>query len=230
MRRAYWIAMVIGCLTALTPARAQYYAPEPEVGVTGPLVWNFGGTLNVPLSDTADRQNVGGGFAAGLTFNFSRYAGIQFEYGGDWATLKSGKLANNGVSGTASFQYFDLNLLVHPGRAGPVSFYLIGGGGLYYRWASITKVTGTTLAPYCDPWLYYCSVVPVDAHSVLGSRDSWDWGLDAGVGVTFALSPPVRLYLEARYHYVFGPTFTDSGGQKRSADGQFLPITLGVRF
>jgi opacity protein-like surface antigen len=231
MRRVYLGAFVIGLLAAAAPAAAQtFQAPEEELGVTGPFGWNFGGTLNVPLSSTADRINVGGGFAAGLTYNVSPYTGLQFEYGGNWSTLKSGKLANNGVSGTASFQYFNLNVVVRPGRAGHVGFYLIGGGGLYYRYAAITKVTGTTIAPYCDPWLYYCSAVPVPATSVLGTRDSWDWGLDAGLGIAFAVAPPIRLYLEARYHYVFGPSFTDSSGVKHTADGQYLPITLGLRF
>jgi hypothetical protein len=40
----------------------------------------------------------------------------------------------------------------------------------------------------------------------------------------------VRLYLEARYHYIFGPSFTAADGRKRSADGQYVPITLGIRF
>jgi hypothetical protein len=70
----------------------------------------------------------------------------------------------------------------------------------------------------------------VSASSVVAFRDTWDWGLDAGVGVTFAVAPVVRLYLEVRYHYIFGPDFTDSTGNERNADGQFLPITLGVRF
>jgi opacity protein-like surface antigen len=228
IRGAFFAAIVIG-LAVATPARAQFAAPELELGYTGPFVWNFGATLLVPLAEQADRQYVGGGFTAGLTYNWSAIAGLQFEYGGNWSSLKTGSLSAAGVSGTASFQYLDLNVVLHPGRAGPASFYFIGGGGLYYRWAHITKATGTTLAPYCDPWLYYCSVVPVTAQTVLGSRDSWDWGFDVGVGVSFAVSPPLRLYLEARYHYVFGPSFTDSSGTKRNADGQFLPITFGIR-
>ena len=117
---------------------------------------------------------------------------------------------------------------VHPYRS--VGFYLIGGGGLYYRSVTVTRYQGTTLAPYCDPWLYYCSAVPVSASSVLGTRSRWDWGLDVGAGVTFTVSPPVSLYFEVRYHYIFDGTFTDSSGKKTSADGQYLPITLGVRF
>jgi hypothetical protein len=230
MRRAQLVSMLIG-LAAAVPARGQFYGPEQELGVTGPLVWNFGGAAVVPLGPQADRLNLGGGFTAGLTFNPHPVLGLQLEYGGSWASLKSGSgpLAAQGIGGTGSFQYLDLNLVVHPGRAGPASFYLVGGGGLYYRYATITRVTGTAVVPYCDPWLYYCSATPVSTGTVLGSRSSWDWGLDAGLGVTFAVAPPLRLYLEARYHYVFGPSFTTSTGQRRTADGEFLPLVIGIR-
>jgi hypothetical protein len=234
MRRLRLGFMVLGCLAALAPlgARGQYYGPpaDVETGFTGPLVWNFGGTLAVPLGHSADRTDVGGGFALGLTYNPANWGGIQFEYAAVWSNLKNKvNLAN--ISGHGFLQYFDLNLLVHPAHAGrAVSFYLVGGGGLYYRSVTVTQYQGTTLAPYCDPWLYYCSAVPVSAASVLGSRSTWDWGLDAGIGVTFLVAPPVRLYLEARYHYIFGPSFTNSSGSKQSADGQYIPITFGVRF
>jgi hypothetical protein len=94
----------------------------------------------------------------------------------------------------------------------------------------VTRIDGVAVAPYCDPYLFYCSAVPVATGTVIGSRSSWDWGLDAGIGFTYAVAPLVRLYAEVRYHYIFGPSFTDVNGQERTADGQFLPLTLGVRF
>jgi opacity protein-like surface antigen len=228
-----WVT--IGWLVALAPAQSwgQTWAPPeaPEMGVTGRLVWNIGGTMNVPLSSTADNQDLGWGFAVGLTYNPSLWGGIQFEYGADWANLKTGKAAGLGIHGTSFFQYFNLNLLVRPVHPlGAVGFYLIGGGGLYYRSVDISRIDGTVPVTYCDPWLYYCSVVPATSSTLLATRSSWDWGLDAGVGVTFALSPVTRLYLEARYHYIWGPEFTAQDGSKHSANGQYIPLTLGVRF
>jgi opacity protein-like surface antigen len=231
MRIAHVRWMVLGCVLAgAIPLRAS--GQQPEMGFTGPLVWNIGGALLVPLSDSADRVDVGGGFAVGLTYNPSPFAGVQFEYGVDWANLKTGRLQSVGIGGNALLQYFNLNIGLHPAPspARAIGFYVLGGGGLYYRSVDVTRATGTAVVPYCDPWLYYCSAVPVSTATLIGSRSSWDWGLDAGVGVTFAVSPPVRLYLEARYHYIFGPSFTDNTGAKRTADGQYLPITLGVRF
>ncbi len=224
--RVIWM---LGCMAALAPglAKGQGYA---EPGVTGPIGWNIGGTIAFPLGDSADRVNVAGGLAAGVTFNFARNFGAQLEYGADWSSLKTGQLQNVGIGGNALLQYFDLNLVFHPTRAGAIGFYLIGGGGLYYRGAEVTKAEGTIIQPYCDPWLYYCSAVPVPVESILGSRSSWDFGLDGGVGMTFAIAPPLRLYLEARYHYIFGPSYTAANGERRAADGQYLPLTLGLRF
>ncbi len=230
MARVRVVLAMIGCVAALASAQAQTQVYDPEAGITGPFVWNLGGTLAVPLGSQSDRVDTGGGFTVGLTFNPNPVAGVQFEYGANWSSLKTGTLANNGIGGNAFMQYFDLNAVLHPVHAGAISFYLLGGGGLYYRSADVTRVEGTTIAPYCDPWLFYCSAVPVTAVSVIGSRSSWDWGLDAGLGLTFAVAPPVRLYAEVRYHYIFGPSYTSSDGSKRTADGQILPLTLGVRF
>jgi opacity protein-like surface antigen len=224
--------MMLGCLAAFAPAHAlgqDYY--EQETGFVGPLVWNLGGSLTVPLGDSADRVDLGGGFAVGVTYNASPALGVQFEYGADWANLKTSPRLGADISGNALLQYFNLNAFIrplHPARR--IGMYLVGGGGLYYRSADITRFEGTVPAAYCDPWLFYCSTVPVAASTVLASRSSWDWGLDAGLGFTFAVAPHVRLYAEARYHYIFGPSFTQPNGTRRSADGQYLPLTLGVRF
>jgi hypothetical protein len=227
MRVVIWVW--VGLLTA-SPGAAWGQTYAPELGVTGPFVWNLGGSVVWPLDDSADRSHTAGGLTVGVTFNPNPVAGLQFEYGANWSNLKTGRLSSAGIGGNGFLQYFDLNLMVRPGRSGRGSFYLIGGGGLYYRVADITKVEGTALAPYCDPYFYYCSVVPVTATSLIGSRNSWDWGLDAGLGVTFGVRPPVGVYLEVRYHYIFGPSYTDFEGAERNADGQYLPVTLGVRF
>jgi hypothetical protein len=231
MRLARAGILVLGFVAASVPAPAVGQTYEEEAGYfIGPLIWNFGGTLLVPLGDSEDRADVGGGFAAGLTYKVNPGLGGQFEYGINWAGLKTSPRLGADISGNALLQYFNLNAFLRPVRAGRVGMYLVGGGGLYYRRAEVTRFEGTAIAPYCDPWLYFCSATPVAVESVLGERSTWDWGLDAGVGFTFAVAPLVRLYIEARYHYIFGPEFTDASGNDRTADGQYLPITLGLRF
>jgi opacity protein-like surface antigen len=235
MVRKAVVAVVMVGLFAGAPARAQapYDEGDPyadDTGLVPRITWNVGGQVAFPLGAQADRVGTGWGFAVGLTYNPAPVYGIQLEYAADWASLLSGKLANAGITGDAFMQYFDLNAVVRPLHTGRVTLYLVGGGGLYYRRATVTQITGTALAPYCDPWLYYCSVVPVATGSVIGARSSWDWGLDAGVGLAIGAITHVRFYVEARYHYIFGPSYNAPGGGTRTADGQFLPLTVGARF
>ena len=234
MLRVKALCMMICCTAAaIAPAiaRGQDTMVEQETGIAGSFVWNLGGTLAVPLGESSNRSNVGGGLAVGLTYNFSALAGVQLEYGVDWSSLKTPSgLSALGISGNGLLQYFNLNLLVRPFHLGPVGVYLVGGGGPYYRRVQITSVSGTTLAAYCDPWFFYCSAVPVSAQAVVGSRSRWDWGADGGIGFTLPVAQTTRLYLEARYHYIWGPTFTSASGATAHANGQYVPITLGVRF
>jgi hypothetical protein len=45
----------------------------------------------------------------------------------------------------------------------------------------------------------------------------------------FQVTRSAHVFLESRYHYVFGPSFdTPTGSQK--ATGNYVPISLGVRF
>jgi hypothetical protein len=234
--RVGWLMLVSIAAFAASPARGQAPMPdpyEPTAGVTpGHITWNFGGSVLVPVSSSSDVSDVGGGLAVGLTFNAHKKAGIQLEYGANWSSLKnnSPRLNAAGIQGHGFLQYFNANVVVHPGHADRVGFYLIGGGGLYYRNIDVTRIEGTAVVPYCDPFLYYCSATPVSVQSVLGSRSSWDWGVDGGAGLTFAVSPPLRLYVEARYHYIWGPTFTGANGQRQTANGQYIPVTFGIQF
>lgn len=222
--------IILGSLCALLPAAAQAQAAAYDESLVRGFGFNIGGTLAAPVGDSADRVDLGWGFTLGATYNVNPRLGLQLEYGATWANLETGSLQAADIAGNAAFHYFNLNAVLTPVRQGRAGLYFVGGGGLYYRAAEVTRIEGTALAPYCDPWLYYCSAVPVTVESVLGSRDSWDWGLDAGIGFAFAVAPPVRFYLEVRYHYVFGPSFQDESGNERSADGQYVPFTLGVRF
>jgi hypothetical protein len=229
--------ILLGCVvaTAAMQAAAQtpYQTPAPyqEVQVFKRFEWNFGGMLLVPVGPSSDRSREGGGFTAGFTYNFQPVIGAQFEYALGLNTLKSSSaLQQQGIGGNGVLQYFNLNLVLHPVHSGAVGFYLIAGGGYYYRRVDVTQVQGTAVAPYCDPWLLYCSAVPVSVSSVIGSRTSWDWGADAGLGLTFGAPTHVQFYMEARYHYIWGPDFVGPTGQHTAANGQFVPIVLGARF
>ncbi|MFL5346401.1 MAG: outer membrane beta-barrel protein [Hyalangium sp.] len=195
----------------------------PHVG------FNIGGGLSIPFSDAGDRFQTGGSFQLGGTYYFMGRLGLQAEYLYSGYGIKSNLLDISGVQGNHVMQYGDLNVIYKIVQPRPFGIYVVGGPGIYYRRVQITEVLGTTVAPYCDPWLFYCYGAPVTVTDVLGSRSRTDFGLNAGLGVSLQLAGgPMSLYAEARYHYIFSGDIDTPDGPKK-ATGQYLPIVFGFR-
>ena len=57
-----------------------------------------------------------------------------------------------------------------------------------------------------------------------------DFGMNFGGGVSFPMGDSASFYIEARYHYIWGPTDGLDGKSYGKANGQFFPITGGIRF
>jgi opacity protein-like surface antigen len=189
-----------------------------------PFEFTVGGGATFPLSDSADRFDTGWNFTAGATWNASDTFGLRLDYLYSDHDVK-GEIFDTQLDATHVMQYASGSFVLQtPASDGP-SFYVLGGPGLYFRSSEITRFAGTGVASYCDPWLFYCytEVVPIEA--VIGKRDATDWGVQGGVGMSFRVTGSARLFLEARYHYVWGD---ELGG--RRANGQYIPISVGVRF
>ena len=117
----------------------------------------------------------------------------------------------------------------HESRVRP---YVIGGPGLYHRKVEIAHYVGDGVI--CNPYLYVCGTYPPD--QIAASRGGWDVGLNGGIGVGVRLAESAELFIEARYHYVWGPEIEPGIGPQptaagpRTVNGQYLPITIGVKF
>ncbi len=69
---------------------------------------------------------------------------------------------------------------------------------------------------------------------IVGKRTTSDVGMTVGGGVSFSLGDAAALYFEVRYHYIWGPRYsvtdpTTSKVYSGTANGQFLPIVVGIR-
>jgi len=233
------------------PPSAESYNPPPTAAIEPPynegppeskggddtdktaikmIGFNLGGMLSIPMGDSSDVLNVGGGFVAGISFRPTPVIGLRAEYSASWYGLKSNLLSSTNLDGNSSLQYLDLDIVVRPARVKRVGFYLLGGPGIYWRSADITKFDGVGVSTYCEPGAFFCYPTAVPVDRVLASHSTTDFGINGGIGMFLVLTPPLRLYLEARFHYIWGPEFTDVTGKKRSANGEYLPITLGVGF
>jgi hypothetical protein len=225
-------AFLVG-LSAAAPAQAQ----EDRS-----VFMNVGGGFTVPVSDVSERFGTGGGFNIGVIFEppATPLLGIQVEYAynglaGEDKNIPLFETPASLVTGEAlieshhSMHYLNFNGMLRMPGDSLFKAYAVGGGGAYYRSVSLTTpdVGYTT---YCDPYWYVCYPTVVELDRVIGDRSSWDPGINVGGGVTIALGEEALFYVETRWHYMWGPEFTDGEGVTRNANGQYFPVTFGFRF
>jgi opacity protein-like surface antigen len=212
------------------------FTPAASSAQDRPIHFNIGGGPTFVMGDLADKFDTGWGPAVGVTFDANEKIGFQFEYAYRWFAIPEETDASIGLL-DANHQTHQLSgniiaTLTQPDS--PVRFYVAAGPGMYYRKVEITRYAGTGVI--CDPYYYVCGSYPVEA--VLGSRGGWDFGINVGAGVGFALGDSGEFFVESKYHYVWGPeissstqlpsTFEGSGGS--GTNGSYLPLTFGFRF
>ncbi len=239
--RAVIACVVAGVMLAALPASAQ--DPEKRVHI------HFGSGPTITTGDVNTALGQGYNLNFGVTVNVNPKVGILFEYsynglgqkqlttdfyptppidGGTTATRET-------LYGDMNMQYGNFSAVFRPVPSNRLSPYLIGGGGIYYRPVKITTPGAGYVPGYCDPFWYYCTPggwVPVE--NIVGSRSSTDFGINLGGGVNFRVAESASVFVEMRYHYIWGPkyTYTDSNQQSvtKDANSAFYPITFGVRF
>jgi hypothetical protein len=228
------VAVAFGILLAAVPARAQ----------DKPVDINFGFGWAFPQMSFEDQKSFdtgwNGTFAA--TFNISPALGVQGEYmyarmDGPSRTI----LVSPTPGGVTSSQLLESNHQMHAFTGNlvfknmssdrVVGGYFLGGMGLYHRIVQITSpAVGYTT--FCDPFWYVCYPALVTVDNIIGDKSSNDFGINFGGGLT--IGHDAKFYVEARYHYVWGPTINPPAGttlpSNVSTNAQYFPLTFGVRF
>jgi hypothetical protein len=228
-RRKAAMAVLVVCMQAYCglPMKAQNSDSEPLRRLNS----NAAFTISAPLNQTANYVSAGWGVVYGAGFNFNKHHSVVGEV--LWNSLPPGDQAlapiraalqdpaiqghGNLVSATGNYR------LKFEGRV--YGIYFIGGSGLYYRNASLSRTVSAGNSVTCNPaWLWWgfsCSSGTVTANQSLASFSSSVLGGNAGVGITFRIpDSEYRFYIESRYHYA--PT--------KGVHTQMMPIAIGVRF
>jgi len=233
MRVRKWL-VIAALVAAAVPAAAQ--EEEKRVNL------NIGGGFTFATGTVRDHLGDGYNFNIGLIFNVKPALGFQVEYG--FSGLGSKKISipvsplpgdapvSTNFYGDMNMQFVDFNLVVKPPMQRAVKPYAMVGVGYYYRPVKVTTPSVGYVPGYCDPWWYVCypgGWVPTT--TIVGQRSSSDVGMNVGGGVAFPIGGGASGYVEARYHYIWGPTITNaSTGVSQKANGTFFPITFGIRF
>jgi opacity protein-like surface antigen len=215
--RAGLAVAVLGGLPALAGAQDKKVLVE------------FGGGGTFPLGNTGKAVSIGGNFTAGLEIYANEKVSLQLQYQYSRFDVKGNLFDVTAFDANHAMQYVDLNVVYASHGHHENGPYLAFGGGAYYRKVDITKFDGYSGGAVCNPWLFVCYPVGAPVEHVVGARSRWAFGLDVGAGMQFQVTRSAHVFLESRYHYVFGPSFdTPTGSQK--ATGQYVPISLGIRF
>lgn len=226
-------SLVVALLLSATTALAQV---DKRFDV------HIGGGYTFTAGESRDHVADSVNGVAGFTVNVGEKIGLQLEYGfvrgrdkEVMIPVASAPGAPGDVQGafTASMNmhYGNVNIIVKPRPGSRVSPYMLAGLGLYHRRLDIASPATGYVAGFCNPWWYACYPgVWSPVANVTGNRNSTDFGMDVGGGVNFGPGSGPRFYVEARYHYVWGPEVKTGGSGTKKGDGQFLPITVGLRF
>lgn len=196
--------------------------------------FNFGGGVTFPVGDVAESFDTGWNFTAGLTFNANEVVGFQGEY--QYHRFNGPERVFNSVvppfdriliESNQQMHVGAFNLVLRAGGTSGVRGYLVAGPGVYQRKIQLTTPSVGVIT-VCDPFWLICYPAPVATDTIIGDRSSTDFGVNAGGGINFG-----AFYVEARYHYVWGPEVTAAGavgGQTYSTNASYFPVTVGFRF
>jgi opacity protein-like surface antigen len=209
--------------------------------------WEIGAGYTTVLSEVGDYLGDGYNFNIGATFHATPMVGIEGLYGFNGLGDKDFSLPVSSVPGAPgvptpfsahmNMQFGTASVIVGSPVGQKVRPYGLTGVGIYYRPVTVTTPGIGFVPGFCSPWWYYCQpggFVAVD--NVVGDRSSTDFGMVFGGGVDFRVSDEASAFVEIRYHYIWGPEInsnaveTLTGTDTVNANGQFLPITFGVRF
>jgi hypothetical protein len=192
---------------------------------------NVAFTISAPLNQTANYVSAGWGLVYGAGVNVNKHHALVGEV--LWNSLPPSDQAlapiraatqNSAIHGNGNLVSITGNYRLNFERR-TYGIYFIGGGGLYYRNASLSQTVSTGNSVACNPaWLWWgfsCTSGTVTANQSLANFSSTVLGGNAGVGITFGIPESnYRFYIESRYHYA--PT--------KGVHTQIVPIAIGVRF
>jgi hypothetical protein len=189
---------------------------------------NLGVGMTVPLNPTGRIIGSSVDVVVGAGYNFNRHHALvgQFMWAGLPANTDAMRpiyiLANTrDISGSSNLFAVTGNYrFTLQGKT--FGGYLIAGGGMYYRQASLSRSVPVGTTTVCTPiyawWGYSCTNGVVNEDQTLIRAGSTAFGQNGGLGFTIRINDEgYKFYVESRYHYA--PT--------KNISTQLITITMG---
>jgi opacity protein-like surface antigen len=232
MRQAVFLMAAV-MLIGVGPASAQ----DQKLNIS------IGGGATFPIDEIGSSFGTGSNFDIGVNVNLTENIGLRFDY--FFTGMSEGidvELPSQPIEPGRT--HFNAHHRVHSGLFDIVvstttrdsHFYVLGGGGIYNRSVELTSPSVGLVPGFCDPFWYVCYppiLVPVE--EILGSRSSTDFGINVGAGFVFRVAESFGVFIETRYHFIWGPEIAETNplngsGRIENANGQYFPLTFGIRF
>ena len=192
------------------------------------LNFNLGGGISTPLNPTGKYVGVNGNFVVGGGYNIDKSNSIIGEF--MWSGLPPNRFVLHPVNapfGNINLYTLTANYRYHADRIAGSRFglYLIGGGGWYYRYATVDKNYVVPPQTVCDPvyvwWGYGCDSSGYVYTATVAYQGSSAGGVNAGAGFTIRFGDSGwKFYMEGRYHYAWSNRIPTT----------LVPVTFGFRF
>jgi len=215
----------IGLLSAvcIIPVQAQNQNEE------GKLNFSMGGGLSVPVNPTANYAGVGGNFIGGGGYNINQHNSIvgQFQWAGLPPSILSPALSAvaqlNGFSASSNLYSMTADYKYRSGIGKTFGYYLIAGGGWYYRHSALSKSTFIPTATVCAPvWGWYGYTCTNGFVNTVGfGVGTSAFGGNGGLGFTIGIKDTGwKFFIESRYNYA----------ATRFIATQVVPVTFGFEY
>ena len=228
MRRILTSVGLASCLT-LVAASASAQSTSAWHGYLG-----FG--IPVPVGETDDFLGSKTSWNFGAMYSKPTSAwGIRLDIAYSRFALDNQEILNFFQAQDGYARTWDLGLAAEVGtsKEKPARLYLIGGVAAVNRYAAVTEPT-IVGGCYWDPWWGYICGSGV-ADEVLFDRDTWAFGANGGLGLSYQIKRGPAIFVEGRYRMAF----TSSEDNMENADNPtsgsainttWVPITFGLRW
>jgi hypothetical protein len=226
------LGVLLLAASSLSTSAATPAADAAEESPLGGFHYFVGAHATLPAFASSKTFDFAAGVTIGVGYRFNTRLAATVDYLYGFHRLKKDLIPDPAVKLTGGqrlqWSTLDISYELTPPRQ-RVSLSIMAGAGVYWRRVSIEQITGVELVPFCSPATFVCFQSPQPATSLLGARSSTDGGLNAGLNVAVSLGYPIQVFVEPRFHFIFGPVVDTPTGPQR-AYGYYLPIVFGFHY
>ena len=183
---------------------------------------SFGAGFTTPIYRTGPQLDTGWNVQGQAGINmFGAHLGLVGEFDFNDLGINSSQVAIRRISGRQYLHLFASARIpvIRFNPNGKLSFYLIGGPGVYHRHVDFTEPSVATFTGF-DPFFGVFYPVAVPTNQVVLSYSTTKLGVNGGAGFTYRIgSGHVKFFAEARYNQMY-----------TQHPDAFIPVTFGFRW